>query len=187
MRPTLIILIFLLSAQICRAQNFLKDYEAHLFNQSDQSDSSKIRGKYLAKYLSYTFSTIKRISKADVLKTADTLFIVQMFNTQNGKPSAFLWTRQYSGHYTYGNHPTLFSKKSPVIKITGNATKELAQLLPEFKIWVELADTTSYSQYAKQYPVSTGDKINFITGYKKDKHWEFTSSRAFKTDIWKPQ
>lgn len=156
------------------AQDFIKDYRLHIVNIAGKQHSvtKKIRGP--VERLQEAFKEYSRLTRNKILNS-DTLYMVHSFNIESGKYTNVIWNRNYSFLYQYQFQWPL--------KVNLDASQWINGYKPEFKRWVETADTAKYGKYGRQTSWFDAPSISFTVATKRNKRWYFVTSGSYSNNI----
>lgn len=180
----LLLLLLLIPGRTAFAQDFLKDYKQYLKScvKYPNDTAAKLTDASIER-LKLTFSRFEQDYKEMFTASADTVYLVDYYMVESGWTSALLWTRSHSCYYRYESGLKNWKLVKKKVFIETDAHERLIKLLPAFKDWVEAADTSSYSKYARRKLVLDGSFINFTRAVKTNGQWQFVSSDSYETDV----
>jgi hypothetical protein len=101
--------------------------------------------------------------------------MVHYYKIETGQYTHVVWNSDHSFYYQY-------RFKQPLTFKT-NASEWIKGYKPEFKKWVESADTLNYGRYGRQASWFDAPLISFTVATKSKQHWNFISSRSFSINV----
>lgn len=123
----------------------------------------------------------------------DTLFIVLTSFPVSFRGEVIVWNRSASLFYIYSSSMLLkpsqiakYGSYEPVqpFKVDVDASNKINRFSPEFKRWVETADTISYGKDGLGGNIDA-PFTQFVVAIKTKKHWTFISSKTTENNIYK--
>jgi cell division protein FtsL len=155
------------------AQTFIKDYRQHITNTekhrgvTDQMNLS-------IKRLQEAFSKYTKLTNINMLNS-DSLYMVHYYKVESGEYTNVIWNREHSFLYRYQ-----FGKS---VKLDTNASQWVKGYKPEFRRWVETADTSGYGKYGRQSSWLDAPSISFTVATKQKKIWHFVTSSSYANNV----
>lgn len=153
------------------AQNFYDSYKHYINSQKHFNSKSLSRS---IKMMKEAFDKYSARTKHSILER-DTLFIVTFYTSETGQSRNVIWNRSNSLYYEYNYQERLEFKTSASERIKGYK--------PEFKKWVETADTLSYNRYGRQSSWLDAPWVSFIVAIKQNGHWSFVQSGSYSNNV----
>lgn len=165
-----------------KAQDFFKDYQSYVLSYQPTTEWKRVAISH-AKKVKFALKQVTAAKRPSLLNN-DTLYLISLHNIETGQRSAFIWNStgscSYKDSLRRGNY-------SSISKLYADANTKLNELLPQFKQWVQDADTAAFTRFALTHKVFDGQFVSFTVATKKAGTWHFLSSNTYQTDIWKPE
>jgi len=166
--------IMLFANNFAFAQSFFKDYRAYLVNIASAKKFSAKSSIHQIKIRKRAFADFEKQTKVSIL-ARDTLFMVDYRVPETNEFRSVVWNRVTSMMYRNSFRDPLTVEK--------NAADWIQGYKPEFKRWVETADTAAYDAYGKKSSWFDAAWISFTVATKKNGRWEFISSGSHSNNV----
>jgi hypothetical protein len=156
------------------AQNFIKDYQQHIINTTGKHRGVTDQMNLLIKRLEEAFSEYTKLTNIKILNS-DSLYMVHYYNVESGEYTNVIWNREHSFLYR--------SQFGRSIKLNADASEWVKGYKPEFRRWVETADTSSYGKYGRKSSWLDAPSISFTVATKRKKQWHFVTSGSYANNV----
>lgn len=182
-RPFIVLaMLFAMLEQVATAQNFIKDYKQYLIENTKNGHKARKSINASVQRLDSTLTRFQ-MEKGHQFLTGDTLYMVTLNQIETGFSSKLLWNKTGCCYYYHSFSMVNRKVVNQNLEIKTDGSEILKSFGPDFKKWVETADTAGYINYAKKHRVFDGSIIGFTRAIKTSNHWVFVSSKSYATDF----
>lgn len=164
--------VLLLGTNAVYAQSFYSAYKNYQIT-NNKHINSKLLDQSL-RMMQQAFAQYETTTKKSIF-VKDTLFIVSSASIETGETTIIAWNRSYSMLYTYNYKGMILFKP--------DASEWINEYKPEFKTWVETADTASYNKFGRQSSWFDAPSVSFTTAIRVNDYWNFTQSGSYTNNL----